>query len=158
MRLASFAVLALALSAAAQTPPPPAAPAAAKPTQPDLAFDGRYVIVTGERDGRPIPDERVVGKTVRIEKDRIVGVDAAGKEFLDVTFSVDATRAPALLKMKSVLPVAGETTGLIEKTGDTVRLIYAAPGSPPPTAFRTQPMQFMFALRAAPAANDPKKK
>ena len=149
MRIASFAILAFAVSAAAQTPPPATTP---KPSAPDLAFDGRYTIVTGERDGRPVPDEKLVGKTIRIEKDRIVGVDAANKEFLDATFTVDGTRTPALLKMKSVLPVAGETTGLIEKTGDTVRIVYAAPGSPPPTGFRTQAMQFMFVLRAAPAA------
>lgn len=141
MRLALFALLTITLTAVGQVPK----------DKPDLSFDGRYTIVSGEKDGRPIPDDKLVGKTIRIEKDRIVGVDANGKEFLDATFTVDGSRTPALLKVKSTLPTAGESTGLIEKKTDTVRLIYAVPNGPPPSDFKTQAMQMMFTLRAAPA-------
>ena len=37
--------------------------------------------------------------------------------------------------------------GLIEKKGDTVKLIYALPGGETPTEFKTKEKQLMFVLK-----------
>ena len=45
-------------------------------------------------------------------------------------------------------PGEGEVArGLIEKDGETVRLIYALPGGMAPTSFETKAQQLMFVLK-----------
>jgi uncharacterized protein (TIGR03067 family) len=110
---------------------------------------GTYTIASGERDGRAIAPDRLVGTVVTIDKDRILGVDKNKKEFLDVRYTIDTTSKPWVLRMRATLPAAGETTGLVEKDEDTVRIIYALPEAAAPAEFRTKERQLMFTLRVA---------
>src|SRR5436305_2174801 len=100
---------------------------------------GTYAIVAGEKGGRPEADERIKGTTVRITADRIVVTDSNTKETFAATYKVDTGKKPWAITMTSTLPPSkGETArGLIERNGDTVRLIYALPGGEAPTRFKT---------------------
>lgn len=114
----------------------------------DVKFDGRYTVVSGERDGRAVPDEKLVGSVVVFDGNKITGYTVDNKEFLAGTFVVDKLRTPWIIRMKTTKPVAAESVGLIEKDGNTVRIIYALPGGPAPAVFRTERNQEMFSLRA----------
>jgi uncharacterized protein (TIGR03067 family) len=111
---------------------------------------GAYTIVQGEKDGRLEPDDRVRGTTVRITADRIIVTDKDTKETYAATYKVDTGKKPWAITMTSTLPPSkGEAArGLIEKNGDTVRLIYAVRGGQDPTAFKTREKQLMFTMKA----------
>ena len=115
---------------------------------------GGYTIVAGERYGEKEPTERIEGTTVRIAEDAIVVLDKEKKEVYVQTYKIDTTSTPWKIAMKSkVTPYKkgdGEEAvakGLIEKDGDTVKLIYALPGGEVPTEFKTKQKQLMFVLK-----------
>jgi uncharacterized protein (TIGR03067 family) len=109
---------------------------------------GLYTIVRGEEEGVPEPDERVKGSMVRFSEDRVVVVDKENKEIYGAEYKLDPRHSPAQITMTSKLG-AGEgqvARGLIEKKGDTVRLVYSLPVGDAPTSFKTKTMQLMFEM------------
>jgi uncharacterized protein (TIGR03067 family) len=114
---------------------------------------GGYTIVGGERFGEKIAAERVEGTTVRIAKDGIVVLDKEKKEVYAQTYTIDASKKPWSITMKSkITPYSKDgkemvAKGLIEKKGDTVRLIYALPGGETPSGFKTKEKQLMFEMK-----------
>ena len=112
---------------------------------------GRYVIVSGEKEGVKEPEDRVKGTTVTFTKDSVVVVDKDKKEIYSATYKLNATTNPCDITMTSrVEESAGEIArGLIEKSGDTIRLIYALPTGEIPTEFKTKDKQLMFVLKKA---------
>jgi uncharacterized protein (TIGR03067 family) len=113
------------------------------------ALVGGYTIVSGERDGRPEPEERVKGTTAQFSVDRVVVVDKDKKEVYGAAYTLDTSRTPWRITMTSKLgQQEGEVArGLIEKKGDTLRLIYALPGGGEPTDFHTKDKQLMFVMK-----------
>ena len=112
-----------------------------------LKLDGGYTLVSGERDGKAIPAERIKGSIVKFTGNAIVGTDKDKKEFFASTFTLDTSKTPAVIKMKSTSPKEAEAVGLVKKEGDTVTIIYALPGSPAPTEFKTKQGQHLFVLK-----------
>lgn len=114
---------------------------------------GGYTIVGGERYGEKISAERIEGTTVRIAKDGIIVLDKEKKEVYAQTYTIDSSKTPWSITLKSkITPYTKgneETTakGLIEKKGDTVRLIYALPGGEMPAEFKTKEKQLMFEMK-----------
>ena len=110
---------------------------------------GGYTIVSGEKDGIPEPRERIEGVTVRIAEDGIVVVDKDKKELYADAYKIDVSSKPWKITLTSKLaPREGQVArGLIAKDGDTVKLIYALPGRPEPTDFKTKEKQLMFVLK-----------
>ena len=113
---------------------------------------GGYTIVSGEKYGIPEPAERIEGTTVRIALDAIVVMDKDKKEVYAQTYKIDTTSTPWTIVLKSkITPYkTGEDTvakGLIQKDGDTVKLIYALPGGEMPTEFKTKEKQLMFVMK-----------
>ena len=115
---------------------------------------GGYTIVSGERYGEKEPTERIEGTTVRIADDAIIVLDKEKKEVYAQTYKVDTTSTPWKITLKSKITpykqeAGGETEakGLIEKNGDTVRIIYALPGGQVPTEFKTKAKQLMFVMK-----------
>jgi uncharacterized protein (TIGR03067 family) len=114
---------------------------------------GGYTIVSGEKYGIKEPAERIEGTTVRIADDAIVVMDKDKKEVYAQTYKVDTKSTPWKITLKSKITPknqgAGETEakGLIEKKGDTVRIIYALPGGEMPAEFKTKEKQIMFVLK-----------
>jgi uncharacterized protein (TIGR03067 family) len=114
---------------------------------------GEYRITRGEREGVPEPRERLKGSVVRFSNDRVVVVDAHEKELYGAEYSIETGRGPSVITMTSRLESQPNlvTRGLIDKNGDTVRLIYALPGGNDPTSFLTGPRQLMFEMKKKPS-------
>jgi len=145
--------------------PTPDAPPAADGKKAVASLEGAYTIVSGERDGKAIPEAEIKGAVVRFTDGKIVGTDKDRKEFFAATYAVDAAKKPWKIDMKSIAPAKAspggdapkdgmKASGLIKKEGDTLTIIYALPGGETPTAFKTKEKQQMFVLKTF--ASDPK--
>ena len=110
-------------------------------------LEGTYTIVSGEEGGKSIPPERIEGSLVKFTADKITGTDKDRKEFFAATYKLDTSKKPYRIRMKSTTPKEHETVGLVEKKGETLRIIYALPGGPEPTEFKTKEGQQMFVLK-----------
>ena len=119
-------------------------------------LEGTYTIVSGEEGGKPIPEQRIKGSIVKFTADKITATDKDRKEFFAATYKLDTSKTPHRIMMKSTTPKESETTGLVEKKGETMRIIYALPGGEEPTEFKTKEKQQMFVLKPAPGKPDPK--
>jgi uncharacterized protein (TIGR03067 family) len=112
---------------------------------------GRYQIVSGEKDGQPIPNERIQGSTMRIATNAMTTFDKDEKEVYVATYELDTSTRPWRVAMTAkVTRGKGEdtkTSGLIEKSGDTVKLVYALPGGKTPTEFKAGDKQQLFVLK-----------
>ena len=82
-------------------------------------------------------------------KDSIVVSDKDKKDIYSATYTLKPATNPCGITMTSrVEKSAGEIArGLIEKQGDTVRLIYALPTGELPAGFKTKEKQLMFVLK-----------
>ena len=128
----------------------------AKPTASGAPVDlsGGYTSVSGDKYGEKEPAERVEGTTVIIAEDGIVVRDKDKKEIYAQTYKIDTATTPWTIVLKSkITPYtekgAGESIakGLIQKDGDTVKLIYALPGGEMPVEFKTKDKQLMFVMK-----------
>jgi uncharacterized protein (TIGR03067 family) len=110
---------------------------------------GRYVIVGGEKEGVKEPDERIKGTTVTFSKDTVVVADKDKKEIYSASYRLNATTNPCDITMTSRVESSGGeiARGLIQKEGDTVRLVYALPTGEVPAVFKTKEKQLMFVLK-----------
>jgi uncharacterized protein (TIGR03067 family) len=61
-----------------------------KPAAP-AKLDGTYVIVSGERDGKAIPEEEIRGSVVTFKGDRVIGTGKDQKEFFAATYRLDTS-------------------------------------------------------------------
>jgi len=145
-------IVAIGASAFADEKPKPRSSGA-----PDELIGG-YTIVAGEKYGEKEPAERIEGTTVRIAEDAIVVLDKEKKEVYAQTYKIDTKSTPWKITLKSkITPYKQDekkgdsgdqvSQGLIEKDGDTVKLIYALPGTPAPTEFKTKSKQLMFVMK-----------
>jgi uncharacterized protein (TIGR03067 family) len=128
-------------------------PSPDRPRVPDdkkaaAALEGGYTIVSGEQDGKPIPAERIKGSVVRFTGDKIIGTGKDMKEFFSATFTLDSSKSPWVINMKTAAPKESETVGLVRKDGDTLTIIYALPGGEKPTEFKTKAGQQLFVLKS----------
>jgi len=124
------------------------------PSGAPLDLLGGYTVVAGERYGEKEPAERIEGVTVRIAEDAIVVLDKDKKEVYAQTYKIDTGSTPWKITMISkITPYTNKSSGdtvsqgLITKEGDTVKLIYALPGGPTPTEFKTREKQLMFVMK-----------
>jgi uncharacterized protein (TIGR03067 family) len=145
----AFAVLA--------APPTPDNPPVADEKKAIEALKGGYIIVSGERDGKAIREAEIKGAVVRFDDGKVTGTDKERQQFFTATYTLDVTRRPWKIDMKTDMVTkvspTGETvkepmtaTGLIKKEGDTLTIIYALPGGEAPTEFKTKTKQQMFVL------------
>src|SRR5262249_18517266 len=114
-------------------------------------LEGVYVIVAGEEGGKKAPASHIKGTTVRFTRDTVTVTDKAKKHTYAASYKLDTGKKPWRITMKATLgPDKGkEAKGLVEKKGDTVRLIYALPGGEMPTTFKTKDKQLMFVMKRA---------
>ena len=118
---------------------------------------GGYTIISGEKYGEKEPTERIEGVTVRIAEDAIIVLDKDKKEAYAQTYKIDTTSTPWKITLKSKITPYKQANGkdseemiaqgLIQKDGDSVKLIYALPGTPAPTEFKTKSKQLMFVMK-----------
>jgi uncharacterized protein (TIGR03067 family) len=133
----------------ADAEPPSRLPEDKKPAEKAVAapLEGGYTIVSGEKDGKPIPEAELKGSVLRITADKIVGTDKDRKEFFAATYTLDTKKEPWVIRMKSTAPKEAEAVGLVKKDGDTVTLVYALPGAEAPKEFKTKDRQHLFVLK-----------
>jgi uncharacterized protein (TIGR03067 family) len=139
----------------AAKPPPPTegrVPEEKAPAQKEKAaapkLEGTYTVVSGEKDGMPVPADRIKGSIVVFTSDKIVGTDKDKKEFFAANYTLDAAKTPWVIRMKSTSPKEAEAAGVVKKEGDTVTIAYGAPGGDAPTEFKTKENQHLFVLKA----------
>lgn len=122
--------------------------------QAKLELKGGYTIVKGERDGEPIPAERIKGAIIRFKGDETIGTDKDKKEIYVAKYKLDTSKEPWKISMTTVERKKADgtpkedpkskdgehpsTVGLIKKEGDTIVIIYALPGGKEPTEFKTK--------------------
>ena len=113
-----------------------------------LDLTGGYTLVSGERDGKPLPDSHVEDTTVRFTADAVKVVHTSRGDAYAASYVLDESASPCVITMTATAaPGSGDVAlGLIDKLGDTVRLIYALPGKPCPTEFRTKPGELLFVM------------
>lgn len=134
-----FAALALALTLTR---------AGAEDRSSGMKLVGGYTIVAEEKFGQRVPHEQLPSAAVRFTEDTITVTDKDKKETYVATYKLDPGKKPWAITMVSKIPKSGEEArGLIEKQGDTVRLIYALPGGATPTGFKTGEKQLMFTMK-----------
>ncbi len=110
---------------------------------------GQYTIISGEKNGQPEPEDRIRGTMVRFTATTVTVTDKEKKETYVASYELDPSQDPCRITMTSTRsPHQGAVAqGLIEHQGDAIRLIYALPGGPPPTGFRTGPNQLSFVMK-----------
>ncbi|QJW95467.1 TIGR03067 domain-containing protein [Frigoriglobus tundricola] len=147
--------LSLAVALADSPRPDPDGKPDGKPDEKKAAavLAGGYTIVSGEKDGKPIPPERIKGSVVQFVGNQITGTDKDKKEFFSATFTLDASKTPWVIDMTSKSPKEATATGLIKKEGDTLTIIYSLPGAPAPTEFKTKDKQHLFVLKSMKKAD-----
>ena len=113
------------------------------------AIVGTYKIVAGEEDGKKLPANELKGDVVTFGLDQVTGIDKDKKEIFVATYTLDTSKKPWVIHMKSVMaPRVGERAeGLLEKDGDNLKLIYALPGGKMPTSFSSQTKQHLFVMK-----------
>jgi len=112
--------------------------------------EGQHQVTAGERDGKAIPENDLKGVTFRFTGDKVVGATKDGTEFLTADYTLDAAKTPCVIVMKLTAgsDKGKELKGLIERKGDTIRVVYAAPGAEAPKEFKTKENQAMYTLKA----------
>jgi uncharacterized protein (TIGR03067 family) len=117
-------------------------------------LEGGYTIVSGESDGKAVPEAEIKGAIVRFAGNKITGTDKDKKEFFAATFTLTGEKAgekggdsgPWIIKMKSTTPKEAEANGMVKKDGDTVTIIYDLKGGTP-KEFKTKDGQNLFVLK-----------
>ncbi|WP_165229080.1 TIGR03067 domain-containing protein [Aquisphaera insulae] len=121
----------LMLSLAALGGDPPAA---------DLkALQGTWQVTSMEREGETVPAEDFKTWGVRYEGNRVTLMDGDRVHRRGIV-TLDSSRKPkAVNTWDGDGPYADQTSpGIYELEGDTLRLAFAKPGEPRPTAFTTK--------------------
>lgn len=115
--------------------------------QPKL--EGQHAIIAGERNGQPLNEADFKDATFRFTGEKVVGANKEGVEFLTADYTLDREKKPCAIVMKLTAgsDKGKELHGLIERKGDTIRIIYAAVGAERPTEFKTKQNQAMYTLR-----------
>jgi hypothetical protein len=117
--------------------------------RPPPNFTGVYAIVAGEKYGEPDPIDQYRGWIVEFTENTILAQDREGRHMFACAYRIEPGK-PCRITMASTLPprIGEIASGLIDKEGDTVRLIYALAGSARPSEFKTKEKQLMFTLKA----------
>jgi len=108
----------------------------------DADLAGNYEIVSGEDNGKAVPEERIKGSVVRVTADTIVVVDKEDKEVYVAKYTLDSKTAPYRITMTETGGPRGrkgeKAVGIIQREGDNLKLAYAYEGGIVPTEFKTK--------------------
>ena len=113
-----------------------------------MNLTGGYTLVSGERDGKALPHNHVADTVVRFTADAVKVTHTTRGDAYAASYVLDESSTPAKVTMTATAaPDSGDVAlGPIDKQGDTVRLIYALPGKPCPTEFKTKSGELLFVM------------
>ena len=111
-----------------------------EPAKNDQAqLQGEWVMVSGQRDGQPFPEE-LRNSFKRVAKGDETTVTKGGQVFLKATFVLDPSKKPKRIDYSVTGgPYAGnKQLGIYEFEGDQIKFCFSAPGKERPTDFSTK--------------------
>jgi uncharacterized protein (TIGR03067 family) len=91
-------------------------------------LEGEWTMVSGERDGQPVPDE--MRKTAkRVVKDGETTVEIGGQVFMKAKFTIDPAKKPKAIDytISGGANDGKKVLGIYELDGDTVKFCFALP-------------------------------
>lgn len=105
-----------------------------------VALQGKWSMVSGERDGQPLPPS-MLSSSKRVAEGDQVTVTIDGELFLKARFTIDPSKRPATIDYAVTEGIhKGKTQlGIYELDGDTVKFCFCTPGKPRPSDFTTKP-------------------
>ena len=109
---------------------------------------GTYELTSGERDGKTLTSERVQHTTVTFTDSEVTVANRDRGDIYKAKYVIEPGTDPCHITMTATAaPDSGDVVeGLIDRNRDTVRLIYALPGKPTPTGFKTGPGELLFVM------------
>jgi uncharacterized protein (TIGR03067 family) len=112
-------------------------------------LEGQHQVTAAERSGKPLEESIIKGITFRFAGEKVTAATKEGKSFLTAEYTLDVAKKPCAIVMKLTegSDKGKELRGLVERNGDTIRVIYAAPGTEAPTEFKTKENQVMYTLK-----------
>ena len=100
-------------------------------------LEGEFTMVSGERDGQPVPDVYIkTGK--RESKDGETTITVNGQLFMKAKYTVDPSKKPKTIDytVTNDGPQKGKTVlGIYEADGDSVKFCFSQPGQERPKDF-----------------------
>jgi uncharacterized protein (TIGR03067 family) len=116
--------------------------------KPQSNLTGEYRIVSGERNGTSIDQNKLNKATVTISDTTITTYDKEQKETFVATYTLETTVKPWRITMTSVkAPETGRIAkGLVDADHNNIKLIYALPNGPVPSEFKAGEQQQMFVM------------
>lgn len=123
-----------------------------------VPLEGGYSIASGERDGKAIPESEFKGLIVRFTRTEMIGTKESQKNLYGAEYTLDTTKSPWKITLKSAPPMKPFpcgmdlkegllATGLVKKDDGGLTLVYALPGGETPTEFKTKEKQQMLVLK-----------
>jgi uncharacterized protein (TIGR03067 family) len=99
-------------------------------------LEGEWTMVSGERDGQPLPDN-FLQNAKRVAKDGVSTISFGDRVYMKAKFSIDPTKKPKTIDYEIV---EGETKGkkvlgIYEIDGDKVKFCFSTPDKDRPTEF-----------------------
>jgi len=99
-------------------------------------LDGEWTMVSGERDGQPLPDN-FLKNAKRVAKDGVSTISFGDRVYMKARFSVDPTKKPKTIDYEIL---EGETKGkkvlgIYEIDGDKLKFCFATPDKDRPSDF-----------------------
>lgn len=101
-------------------------------------FQGTWILIAGEAEGKPLTKKELKDGTLEIKGDNYT-VTLADKKTVKGTQKLDPTKQPKTIDITDASgPNKGKTfLGIYELKGDKFRVVFAAAGKPRPTKFAT---------------------
>jgi len=99
---------------------------------------GTWKYVSGEKAGEKVDLDRIKGQTVTITKDTWT---LQGDDTFVMKYTVDASKKPAAIKLEmteSPFGAGAKAVGIIEVSGDDLKICYSPMGEEPPKTFATK--------------------
>ena len=102
-------------------------------------LQGEWSMVSGEIDGKAMPDEFLKGAK-RVAKGDETTVVIAGQVFMKATFTIDPAKKPKTIDyaMTDGFSKGKKQLGIYEIEGETVKFCFASPGKDRPSDFTTK--------------------
>ena len=147
------AVLAAVLIGAPASAQEPGRAGDTKAAEAAASLQGEFKFVSGEDDGKPVPDEHIKDSLVRITEDTITAVDKDNNDIYVAKYRLDTAKKPWVIMMTTVAGPRGnkgeKASGIVHVDGEEVKLAYAPEGGTVPTEFGTKPetKQLSFVLK-----------
>jgi uncharacterized protein (TIGR03067 family) len=103
-------------------------------------LDGSWLVVSGEADSKPIPEEEVKRKVVvTFDTAKLVLTEAGKEDKVKLTFKINESRKPKQIDITPETPKRGVIRGIYEADGDTLKICLGDPGKDRPKKFETKP-------------------